>query len=190
MKKFLNKKGYTLIELLAVMIVMVSVGGIITSILVSALRGGNKTNVSTLVRQNGNYAIFQIARMIAFSRSFDGVSVDGTTYAENCVPVVPPDPTPTPTPPEYQYIKITSFDGGQTIFSCENNTIASNGASLIDSSTLTVTNCSFMCSQRTLSSPPSMDISFTLQRTTGGLFEAQSTIPFNTSVTLRNYNSN
>src|SRR5471030_3143176 len=122
--KNINNKGYTLIELLAVIIVMVTVGGIITSILVSALRGENKTNATTQVRQNGDSAISQMYKSIAYAKSFDGISTDNVNFDINCVPGNPPAPTPTPTPTAYKYIKITSFDGGQTTFACENNTIA------------------------------------------------------------------
>lgn len=189
MKK-INNKGYTLIELLAVIIVMVTVGSIITSILVSALRGENKTNATTLVRQNGNYAVTQMSKMMTFAKSFDGISTDNVSYDTNCVPSNPPAPTPTPTPTQYKYVKVSSFDGGQAIFSCEGNTIASNGASLIDITNLTVTNCYFMCYQSDIRSAPTIDINFTLTRGSSGLFENQAAIPFETSVTFRNYDAN
>ena len=189
MKK-LNNKGYTLIELLAVIIVMVTVGGIITSILVTALRGENKTNATTQVRQNGDYAITQMYKTIAYAKSFDGISTDNVNFDISCVPQNPPAPTPTPTPTQYKYLQVTSFDGGQTTYSCENNTIASNSAPLIDSSNLTVSNCYFMCTQTDVRSAPTIDINFTLTRSSSGLFENQSAIPFETSVTFRNYDAN
>ena len=192
--KNLSNKGYTLIELLAVIVVMVTVGGIITSILVTALRGENKTNATTQVRQNGDYAITQMYKTIAYAKSFDGISVDKVNFDTSCVPQSPPAPTPTPTPTQYKYLKITSFDGGQTTFACENNTIASDSAStnasLVDSSNLTVTNCYFTCSQTDIRSAPTIDINFTLTRNSAGLFENQSAIPFETSVTFRNYDAN
>ena len=188
--KLTNNKGYTLIELLAVIVVMVTVGSIITSILVSALRGENKTNATTLVRQNGNYAITQMSKMIGYARSFEGLSTDNVNFDTNCVPAAPPAPTPTPTPTQYKYVRVSSFDGGQTTFSCENNTIASNSSSLVDSVNLTVSNCYFMCTQKDIRSAPTIDINFTLTRGSVGLFENQSAIPFETSVTFRNYDSN
>lgn len=184
-----SQSGYTLIELLAVIIILVTVGGLITSILVTSLRGGNKSNTTNEVRENGNYIISQMSKMITFAKSFDGVSTDGTpnSYVANCIVTQPPPPTPAPAPVSYQYIKITSFDGGQTVFSCNGSAIASNGASLINVSNLSVSACSFLCTQTNLLSSPTIDINFTLSKAAAGLFvENQSKIIFQTSVTPRN----
>lgn len=188
-KKVINysQKGYTLIELLAVIIILVTVGIIITSILVTSLRGGNKSNTINDVRQNGNYVISQMSKMVAYARSFDGVSTDGVNYVTDCTVVQPPAPTPTIAPVSYSYIKITSFDGGQTVFSCTGSSIASNGASLTNSTNLNVTNCSFYCSQSNVLSPPTINVNFSLSKANSGFFvENQTTIPFETSITPRN----
>lgn len=183
----LNNKGYTLIELLAVIIILVSVGTIITAILVTSLRGGNKSNTTNEVRQNGNYIISQMSKMIAYARSFDGVSTDGVTYTADCTVTQPPAPTPTFAPVLYRYIKITSFDGGQTVFSCTASSIASNGAVLTNSANLNVSSCSFYCSQANVLAPPTVNVNFTLSKANSGFFvENQTTIPFETSITPRN----
>lgn len=185
MKKLFNNKGYTLIELLTVIIILTSVGAIIASIFVSALRGGNKSNTTNEIRENGNYLIVQMSKTIRYAKSFDGVSDDGTNYVTNCV--VPSTPTPTPEAVNYNYIRVSSFDGGQTVFSCENSSIASNGASLINTTNLNVTDCSFVCHQNSISESPTIDINFTLSKQNSGFFsENQTTIPFSTSVTVRN----
>lgn len=197
MKKriFNSNKGYTLIELLAVIIVMVVVGVIVTGILSSSLRGGSKSNVLGNVIQNGNNAITQISKMLTFARNFNGVSTDNITYTTNCIQTIPPSPSPSPTPVAYKSIKITSFDGGVTVFSCNGpsdnpaNTIASNGASLIDTSTiLTVpSSCYFTCIQDNFGQIPTIKINFTLsQITSNNLVEKTATVPFETSVTMRN----
>lgn len=175
--------GYTLIELLAVMIVMITVGVIVASILVSALRGTNKTNVIEDVRSNGNFTIQQMGKMIGFAQNFSGVSTDGTNYTTNCT--VPPSP-------QY-YIKIKSFDGKQTIFTCNllanPPTIASNGASFLDTNKVALDSCYFTCSQINISEPPVIGIQFILsQKGTSGFFERKATIPFETSVIMRNLN--
>lgn len=190
------QKGYTLIELLAVMVVLIVVGGIITSILISSLRGSNRSTSVNDVRQNGNYVLSQMSKMIAFAMTFQGISTDGTNYATDCVPApAPPAGTPTPTPAAYSYIKVTSFDQGTTIFSCQTDPvtnqllIASNGASMVDTSSVQVVNCFFTCSQANISTPPTLDINFTLAKNTSGLFvENNVSIPFETSITPRNAN--
>ncbi len=183
--------GYTLVELLAVMAIVVVVGVIIAGILISSLRGGSKSNVLDNVRQNGNDAITQMSKMIIYAQNFNGVSTDGVFYKTNCTQAIPPSPSPTPVPITYQYIKITSFDRGQTIFSCNGLTIASNGASLIDISTVSVVanSCYFTCTQTNFGQAPTIGINLTLSQNTSSSFaEKQATIPFQTSVTIRNRN--
>lgn len=177
-----SEQGYTLIELLAVMIILVSVGVIITAILVTSLRGGNKSNTTNDVRQNGDYIISQMSKMIAYARSFDGVSVSGATgsYVKDCTAVVSP-------PTAYKYIKVTSFDKGTTVFSCTGSTIASNGADLIDITSLAVSSCNFYCSQINSTSPVTINVVFTLSKTNSGFFvENQTSIPFDTTIAPRN----
>jgi prepilin-type N-terminal cleavage/methylation domain-containing protein len=187
------ERGYTLVELLAVMSIVVVVGVIVAGILTSSLRGGSKSNVLDNVRQTGNFAVTQISKMISYSRSFNGISTNGGFYTTNCTQVIPPPPAPTPAPIVYKYIKITAFDGGQTIFSCINDsstglpTIASNGASLVDTSNVSVTSCYFSCSQSNFGQPPTIGINLTLsQNNPSSLPEKTASVPFQTSVTIRN----
>lgn len=190
-----NKKlqtGFTLIELLAVMIILVVVGTIITSILVSTLRSGDKSTTTNDIRQNGNYAINQMSKMITYAKSFDGVN-DGITWHTDCV--APPAPAP-PLPSKYYSVRISSFDGGQTTFSCTTDfKLASGSASvpidMIPPDTIIASpRCYFTCSQDNLSAPPTIGINLTLQKKPQPGFtllpEAQTVINFQTSITLRN----
>ncbi len=186
---FNSEKGYTLVELLAVMAIVVVVGVIVAGILISSLRGGSKSNVLDSVRQNGNDAITQMSKMIIYAQNFNGVSTDGVFYKTNCTQAIPPSPSPTPAPIAYQYIKITSFDSGQTIFSCNGSTIASNGASLIDTSAVSLVLCSFTCTQTNFGQAPTIGINLTLSDNNPGNFaEKKASVPFQTSVTIRNRN--
>ena len=138
--------------------------------------------------------------MIIYAQSFNGVSRDGVFYTTNCTQVIPPSPSPTPAPIVYKSIKITSFDGGTTIFSCNGSTdsppdtLASQSGSLtpnslIDTSTILLSACSFTCTQNNFGQAPTIGINFTLSQTTSSSFaEKQATIPFQTSVTIRNNN--
>src|ERR1035437_2671426 len=119
MKKNQNfQRGYTLIELLAVISIVVVVGVIVAGILISSLRGGSKSNVLDNVRQNGDDAITQMSKMIIYAQSFNGISTDNVTFTNNCIQTIPPSPSPSPSPVQYKYIKITAFDGGITVFGC------------------------------------------------------------------------
>ncbi len=192
-KKFLNSKGYTLVEMLAVIVVFAIIGGIIASIFASSLRGTNKANITNDVRQNGNYALVQMSRMITYAQSFDGISIDGVEYITDCYIDSVGSGTPTPTPAEYHYLKISNFEGGQTIFNCNTTDseitpeIASNSAALINTELVRVDSCTFSCAQSSVSQPPTIGISFTLsQRSETSFFEQKATIPFETTVTMRN----
>lgn len=180
MKK--TRNGYTLIELLIVMVVLVTVGVIVAGIIVSSLRGTNKATTIETVRKNGNYAILQISRMIEFAQSFGGVSLNGSSYSTLC---------PSQNSPSYKYLKIISFDNGQTIFSCSSNTISSGSASLINTALVTAptSTCYFTCLRSGIYEPPTIGIDFTLsQQGSSNLFENKYIIPFETTVQMRNLN--
>lgn len=179
MKKNENlEKGFTLVELLVSMIILITVGTIMVSILVSSLRTGNKSQAINDVRQNGNYAITQMSKTISYAKIFNGISTstDGTNLVTACDGST-----------SYKYIQITSFDNSVTSFSCGDSAILSNGSPLTGSGvSLKANSCSFICT-KTASGPPIIDIKFTLQEGVNSLIENQSFIPFETSVTLRNY---
>ncbi len=179
-----NSKGYSLIELLIVMIVLITVGFIVATILVSSLRGTTKAITTETIRRNGNHAILQMSKMIEFAQNFIGVSNDNSTFTSLC-PVASPVP-------HYNYVKIKSFDNADTTFSCFLNTnapIASNGASFVNPDEVSVTKCYFTCDRSNISQPPVIGISFELsQKEVSNFFEKRATIPFETSVTMRNLN--
>lgn len=169
---FLNNRGFTLVELLVVLAIFITVGGLILSVLFISLRGSTKTQVETMVKQNGSYALSQIVRTVRYAGSLDTPT--------SCVPSA-----------TVQSIAVRSLaDSEQTVFSCPaapGEGISSNSASLVDTNSLTVTNCSFTCKQEASNQAPQITIEFTLSaKNTGGLLEASSTIPFQSTVIMRN----
>lgn len=168
------RKGFTLIELLIAMSVVVVVGSILGAIILSSLQGANKTTSISSVRQNGNFAISQMSKMIR-----DAQRVDSP------VCTIPPSPTPTLAP--VRSITITSLDGFQTTFDCSGTTISSNSASLLDTSTVSLSSCSISCIQTNLDSP-TVGISFTLIKAAATIFEQRASISFHTTVSLRSAN--
>jgi len=182
----MKNRGFTLIELLIVISVFAIVGAIAGTILATSLRTSIKTNVITNVRQNGNFAMTQMTKLIRYARAI--------TSPFPCV-----YPSPTPAPAESS-ITVISADGGEITFSCNGdsdnppNTIASNGASLLDTNTveLTPNSCTFSCTQQSESDYPVIDISFSLSQNSSGNFTEQKAsanpIPFSTSILMRNLN--
>lgn len=182
-----SSSGFTLIEMLAAIIVLIALGSIVTGIVWTSLRGNNKASTVSNVRQNGNYALSIMSKMIRDAKYFKGVSIDGSSYSTDCYQTIA-NPSPTPIP--YQYLKIKSFDDGETIFSCTEDNISSNSGtidvSLLDSNSVSLASCYFECSQPSFSDYPTIKINFELTAT-GSAFENQASIPFETSVTLRNF---
>lgn len=195
--KIKNERGFTLVELLASIAVAGVIGGIITSILFSSLRGTSKTNILTSVRQSGSYALTQMEKMLRSAQQLDRVGKD------------PADPlslgydcqiNPTPTPAQYKSITITS-DQQSTTFICDvvNNKISSMSATktyeLLDSSAVDLIECYFTCAKESDVAPPIIGVTFTLTepgRSIGLPIVNEKTvgpipIPFQTSVVLRNY---
>jgi prepilin-type N-terminal cleavage/methylation domain-containing protein len=183
MKNKKSQSGYTLIELLTVMVVLVAVGMIITSILVSTLRSGDKSTTTNYIRQSGNYAIAQMSKMIAYAKSFNGVYDETNKIWTDCVN--------SPANQKYHQVRITSFDGGQTIFKCDTGAqvLSSNSANLINPLDTSAV-CSFTCSQNDASTSPTINVDLVLQKLTSTgitlLPESQTKIDFQTSITLRN----
>jgi type II secretory pathway pseudopilin PulG len=186
-----NKNGYTLIELLAVIIILVTVGTIISSILTSVLRSSNKSANTENVRKNGNYAITQMSKMITYAKIWRGVSVDGVTYFPDCVSTLPTI--------RYKYLQIQSFDDGITTFACDGlkTTLASRSSSLLQPSSwstsylvdpsLYIDTCYFICTQESAASPAKIDIFLDIKATDSALFsENQADVPFETSALIRN----
>lgn len=183
------KNGFTLIEFITVTVVIASISFVVIGILSSALRGTNKTNVVNNVRQNGNQAIIQMTKTIQNAKSFDGVGVDGNSYALNCMQAPVPTTTPTPTPTQYKYLKITASDGKKITYSCTPDFIASNGVSLIDSNSVKLVSgkCWFTCTQERVTSNTIIGIKFQLvQSATSAFVENRASIPFETSIAFRN----
>lgn len=163
--------GFTLIEMLTVMAIFVVVGSIVVSILITSFQTSHKTDIVTIVQHNGNYAISQMAKTIRNAR--------GLVTPFPCSPSVTASTVTVLTP-----------DNQQVTYACEAATIASNGASLLDTSQVALHDCSFVCSQDTTSSLPVIQISFSLQQASSSTFAeqsaSQSAVVFQTTIGMRN----
>lgn len=188
-----RQKGFTLVEILAVMMVFGIIGGISAGILVTTLRTSNKSNMITQVKQNGDYAISQIAKTIRNSYSL--------TY-----PPLPCGDASSPT--VTQYISVVDSTGSPSTISCvgavpspavptipPNSITLQQGSSaqtsLIDPTLVQTSSCSFTCIQATTSDYPVIQIAFSLLQKGLTNFSEQvasaSAINFSTSVVFRNY---
>lgn len=211
-----NKKGYTLIELLAVIIIIITVGSLIAGIIVLSLRGSNRSTNVNSIRQSGDFALFQMSKMIAYAQDFEGVAATGDVdqdglinYTTECID--------TNQNASYNFLKIKSFDQGETTYVCsgiDNSNpaqIASYSGSLntypipgTDHTSVTsyldttsqnrlysLDKCYFTCSQTNITVAPTIGIHFIISAKTNpnieqNLIENKITIPFDITVGFKN----
>ncbi len=182
MKKTL---GYTVIELLAVVAILVTVTGIISALITQTLRGSSRTNITNLVSQSGNYATTVISNSVIAAE--DVVAVDGVDI-DDC----------TANPSGGSIELFVSESNGTILYECANDTISSNSASLIDTNRLRIDTddsaaCFFVCTQTSNDpyTPPVVEINFTLtQKAENALFDSRDSSSFSTSALMRNYRPN
>lgn len=155
---FLDKKGYTLVEILLVVTIFSLIAGILSVILSTAMRSSTKAEATKEIRQNGEYALTVVEGLVLNARSL------------NC---------------EGGKLKVIDVLGGETVISCENGRMASNSAYLT-SSGVSVSDCSFEC-EPDGQEAQAVKISFSVN-TKGGLSSFDtSSVQFSTRVTLANY---
>lgn len=169
-KLHVKQSGFTMLELLVVISVISVAGILISGVLVSTLRGSNKATTVDNLKQNGNYALLQMSRVIRSASNIDLLPCGNPSMA-------------------VQTMTVTQLDTTQTVFDCTGTTITSNGSSLLDTSVvqLVPSSCQIICSQQTSADIPVVQIKFSLMQSGSGNFADQaSTIPFQTSIVLRN----
>lgn len=175
MKKQLISAGFTLIEILVSISIVITTTTIIVAILSSSFRGISKSTISEDVRQNGNNAISRMSRSIQYAEGFRGASIDDDTYEPSCLLGAGKN---------YQYIKVLS--GGQEIkLSCNNLSVDSSPLIDITKVKIVAGTCSFKCTQ-TSDSSPIIGISFDLSEASASVPEKSRTIHFSTTVKMRN----
>ena len=173
--------GFTLLEVLTVVFILgilVVAGG---NLFFSILKGASKAEVTKEVKQNGDYAVAVMERMIRGAQDILSNS-DGLTCEDSMAK-----------------LRVLNQDGGTTEFGCalEDGVtkIASNSAGRLTGKNVTLggTSCtasslSFSCVKGTLFVPPRVTFSFTLsQKGTDGRVEEQSQVSFQETVSLRTY---
>lgn len=161
--------GFTMIEILVVVGILGVIAVIGSNMFFTTLRASNKTKVLAVIKQNGNYALSIMERIIR----------DSQEVVANCGVGM-------------KKIKVKRLDGSETEFSCNqegtvNGNIASNSARLT-SSEVKVDSCSFGCSTQGEFYPQNVVINFTLsQAVVTTRVEEQASVNFKTTVSLRNF---
>ena len=184
-----KNEGFTLVELLSSIIVLVAVGSVITGIITSSLRGTNKTTTIENIRQNGNYALVQMSKNIEYAQVFNGFSNDNINYVISCPFSLAPTPAPVTT--NYNFVKVTPLNSNAIVYNCTSSppTITANGSSLVDTNAVSLSTCTLSCIQTGSTDFPIIKIGFTLGPKNASDLVENSTPPilFETSLTIRNY---
>ncbi len=179
-----KSRGFTLVEILVVVGILGIIAVVASNVFFTTLRSSGKTKVLTKVKQNGDYALSVMERLIK-----DSQEVITNTDNKICEQGM-------------NYLKFKRTDGGMVEFACleegtANGRIASNSARLT-SSEVKVDTCVFDCScpaafpnctsQGTKFYPKTVTIKFTLSQVGATVRpEEQATINFQTTVSTRNY---
>ncbi len=163
----MKTKGFTLIEMVVAIGILGTVGMVASLIFFSTLRGVAKTDITREVKQNGDYAITVMERMIRNAAGIDSSTVcNGTSLSS---------------------LKIQNTDGNSTTFSLVSGQIASGSGIFLTNPKVSVTNLVFTCS-RAVGKPDVINISFNAaQAGSAGGPEGLSSMNFQTTVSLRTY---
>lgn len=178
-----HQSGYTLIELIVVIGIVVILLITSASLFYTTLIGSGKTDSAEAVKQAGQYALGQMTYLLNNSVKLvpnsDGQVCEGTD------PSVPDSVGMSSIGVQNQDLGITTLDA-QLISGMHR--IASNSAFLTPSTMDVVAGPTFDCHQADSSSPPTVQITFTLQKGVAGVDKPRDivTIPFTTQVELRN----
>ncbi len=179
MKRITPQSGFSLVEILVAIAIIVTSTTVVLAILTSSFRTSNKSTSLELVRQNGTNAINQITRVVSYADSF--VRADS---ASTC---------PLPPGGNYQAIVVNSLESGRIIekrIYCTSSDLRMNdnfGDVSLLSKQVVLENgsCSFTCSQDNSLSPV-IGLKFSLSSSVGNLAERKARLDFSTSIKMRN----
>jgi len=185
-----SKKGFTLLELLVVAVILGLLSVVIAQIFFTTIRTNNKTEITRGVKESGDRALDIMTRLVQNAKLIDIPSASCPEYPALGSPL--------------SSISLTNFDGGETTLLCKEDDgiaqIASVSASalqtvyltntdvsLSDGSTNTCANTlSFTCSSQG-DIPSFITIAFSIRQSNSAaaLIDSASGM-FQTTVTLRN----
>ncbi len=169
-----QSNGFTLIEILVVVGLLAIIATIGSNMFFTTLRSSNKSKSLTMVKQNGDYALAVMERLIRDSEKVITNS-DGSLCTTGM-----------------NKVKTKRLDGSEVEFSCDgegtvDGLIASNSARLTGSN-VKLDSCSFDCSSEGEFYPQVVTINFTLsQAMVTTRLEEQASVNFETTVTTRNF---
>lgn len=160
--KYRHNGGMSLVEILVVVAVFGILGSITTTSVMLTLRGARKSESQQLVRENLNYALSVIERQIRGAEEI--ISCSGNT------------------------VSYKSGDNITSSFTCTSVGVGgymASGSARLTSDDVSLTACSFSCTQTDPNQPYTVSVSLTgKSKATSGV--ESSTVTTGTDITLRN----
>lgn len=163
-KKAQNQSGYSLLEVLVVLVIFSLLAVISSTAILLAIRGARKSDASARVRENLDFTIATIERQVRNATSITNCGPDSVDFEDT--------------------------DYNPASFSCQNigqaDGYVASGSARLTANGVTVTACSFTCTGEQGSNPPSVSVDLTAKdRNISGAEGA--TFSVNTRVVLRTY---
>lgn len=180
MNKIQNSDGFSLVEILVAIAIIITSTTVVLAILTSSFRTSNKSTSLEIVRQNGTNALNQITKTVSYADSFVGA---------DSVSTCPPSPGGS-----YKIIKVNVQEQGTLVkktISCMDTDLRisdnlSDESLLSTQVSLEPASCSFTCTQDNETVSPVIGVSFTLSLATGNAPEKKASLNFSTSIKMRN----
>ncbi len=177
----MNKKGFTLLEIIIATSIVAIIGVIISQTLSSTTKSNSKVEILKEVKQNGDFALSIMERMIRNARQITSTCSDVGTSGQSLV--------------------LTNFDGGSTTLSCQWDgsisrvaSVSAAGTDFLTGTNVTLggTDCTsaslgFTCTSLA-NAPNTINIVFGLTQSRGSsaIFD-QASQSFQSSVSIRNH---
>lgn len=166
--KFRSKKqsGYSLLEVLVVLVIFSLLAIISSTAILLAIRGARKSDASARVRENVDFTVATMERQIRNASSITSCSTNSIVFDDS-----------TFNPASFSCVNIGQADGY----------VASGSANTrMTASEITITGCQFSCSDAQGTNPPAVNIDITAKdKNTTGAESASFSI--STQVVLRTY---
>lgn len=178
----IKKSGFTLLEIIVVIALLGIVGVMAVDIFFTSLRGGTKAETLKEIKQNGDFAISVMERMIRNAQEVTS-TCDGSSMPS--ITIRNPDYYETTFECVWDLIEEVAYIASSSAaITSKNITLVRPGTPSPDCTSADLT---FTCSQ-TASKPETVSISFTLyQKGVTSRPEERASVTFETTISLRNY---
>lgn len=160
-----NLRGLSLVEILIVITIFAVIGLLSTRSVFLTIRGAKKSDSLVRVRENVNYSLAVIERQLRSAETID---------------------CPNALTTQIDYVTLEGLDSSFTCQSIGSGGYIASDSARLTSEDISVTNCSFSCSQQDINNPPVVDVLIEAEDSESQTVE-KGTVSIQTQIILRNY---